>query len=114
MGHHRILPTPQRAHLPTSYQKAVLPSASPLPLPCALCTKPEVACHPRGLASPFAGSRPQQGLSLPWPPCSLEGLQPYGAAPSTANPLEEARSPEKLEQAQSSCAKSASIARQSF
>ena len=33
MGHHRILPTPQRAHLPTSYQKAVLPSASPLPLP---------------------------------------------------------------------------------
>ena len=35
VGHHRILPTPQRAHLPTSCQKAVLSSASPLPLPYA-------------------------------------------------------------------------------
>ena len=33
MGRHRLLPTPQPAHLPASYQKAVLPSASPLPLP---------------------------------------------------------------------------------
>lgn len=33
VGHHRLLPMPQQAHWPTSYQKAVLPSASPLPLP---------------------------------------------------------------------------------
>ena len=28
----RIFPTPQRGHLPASYQKSVLPTASPLPL----------------------------------------------------------------------------------
>ena len=31
VGPHRILPTPQLAYWPTSYQKAVLPSASPPP-----------------------------------------------------------------------------------
>ena len=32
VGWHRIHPTPQRGHLPASYQKSVLPTASPLPL----------------------------------------------------------------------------------
>ena len=48
VGHHRILPTPQRAHLPTSYQKAVLPSASPLPLPHALAQDLRLPAIPEG------------------------------------------------------------------
>ena len=35
------------------------------PYPVCACTGPEAACHPRGLASPFAGILPPQGLSLP-------------------------------------------------
>ena len=105
VGCHRILPTPQQAHLPASYQKAVLPSAVlPPPTPC-LHARPETACHPREMASPFSGSQPLQGLSLPWPACPLEGLHPCGAAPSTASPLE------KLEQARPGHATSASIPR---
>ena len=35
VGCNRILPMSQQVHLLTTYQKAVLPSASPLPLPHA-------------------------------------------------------------------------------
>lgn len=112
VGHHRIIPTPQQAHSPTSYQKAVLPSASTLPIPHAHA-RPETACHPRQLASPFVGSQPPQGLSLPWPASPLERLHPCRAAPSTASPLKKDHSPEKLEQAPPSRAISASIPRQS-
>ena len=41
VGPHRILPTPQRAYQPTSYQKAVLPSASPPPAPTTPLNLPD-------------------------------------------------------------------------
>ena len=75
----------------------MLPSASPLPPATPYAhAGPGAACHPGGLASTTAGSLPPQGLSLPWPACSLEGLHPHGAAPNTASPREKACSPEKL------------------
>ena len=98
---------------PPAIRKLCFPVHPPSPYPMHSHARPEAACHPRGLASPFAGSQPPQGLSLPWPACPLEGLHPCGAAPSTAGPLEKDCSPEKLEQAQPGCAIPASILRQS-
>ena len=56
VGPHRILPTPQQAYCPASYQKAVLPSASPPPAPATpyALAGPGAACHPEGLALTIA------------------------------------------------------------
>ena len=94
---HRIFTTPQQAHWPTSYQKAVLASSSPLPTHYARAG-PGAACHLGGLASTIVGSLQPQGLSLPWPACPLEGLHPCRAVPNTPIPHEKACSPEKLQQ----------------
>ena len=106
VGLHRILPTPQQAHLPSAIGKLGFPAHPPTPY--SVHTGPETACHPGGLASALAGSQPLQEFSLTWPACPLEGLHPCGAAPSTNSP----RSREKLKQAQPSGAISASIPRQ--
>ena len=97
---------------PPAIRKLCFPVYPPSLTPCS-CAGSETACHPGGLATPFVGSWPPQGLSLPWPTCPLEGLQLHGAAPSTTSPLENDRSPEKPEQALAGPATSASIRRQS-
>ena len=110
---HRILPTPQRAHLSASSRKAVLPSVSPLSLPCVPDLRLPAIREGWSHHLQEADHQPLQGLFLPWPPCPLKGLHLRGAAPSTASPLQKDRNTEKLEQAQPGCAKSASIPRRS-
>ena len=71
---------------PPASRKLCFP-VHPLPLPCAcMHVGPEATCHPGGLASPFAGSQPLQGLSLPWPACPLEELYPHRANPAPLAP----------------------------
>ena len=115
VGHHRILPMPQQAHWPASYQKALLPSASPLPSPSRMhetwgCLPSQREGWPQHLPEAYH----HRSFPLPWPACPLEGLHPRGAAPSTASSQKKACSPEKLEQARPGHEKSASIIRQSF
>ena len=113
MGHHRILPTPQRAHLPTSYQKSVLPSASPLPLPHAHAPDLRLPAILEGWPHHLQEANHHRGFPCPGLPAPWMGYTPCGAAPSTTSPLEKDRSPEKLEQTWPVRAISTSILRQS-
>ena len=93
VGQHRILPTPQRIHWPTSYQKAVLPSAlTPLPLThmpdLGLPVIPEgwsqqllEAYHCKCFTCPsrlalWRGYTPMEQHKSPWKnACSLENIE---------------------------------------
>ena len=65
VGCHRILPTPQRAHVPVSYQKAVLPSASPLPLPSACTPELRLSAVPKGWPHHLWEADHRRGFSCP-------------------------------------------------
>ena len=88
MGHRRILPTPQRAHLPASYQKAVLPSASSYPM----CT-PDLGLPaiPEGWPHHLWEADHHRGFPCPGLPALWRGYTPVEQHPAPPAPWKRTR-----------------------
>ena len=116
---HRILPMPQQAQWPYNYQKAGLPSASPLPLPLMHTLDLGLPAIPEGWPQQLPEGYHRRGF--PCPGLLALACLPSGGATSlrsstknTASPQKKACSLEKLKQAWPGHEKSAYILRQSF
>ena len=103
VGPHRIFPTAHQAHWSASYQKAVLPSASPqLPLMHAL----DWGCLPSGRDGLNNCKKATTAGAVPAMVClPFGGATPLRSSTKHHQPWEKACSSEKLEQSWLGCEK---------